>query len=160
MKKTLTPATLIKCTLNALLIGMFSISASAQEDSTFKAGGKLWGLAYGDIAYKAKSDSLNRGGMNQYTGIKQGESIFQFRRIYLGYDYAISKRFSAEFLLAAEDNETSSALAAPVTSGDLLVDSKLAMSVKLANIKWKNISVGQTSRSGSHTHLPLCLPLR
>ena len=143
MKNCSTPvAIVIKCVMSIALIGLFSFSASAQEDSAFTPGGKLWGLAYGDIAYKAKSDSFNRGGMNQYTGIKQGESIFQFRRIYLGYDYAISKRFSAEFLLAAEDNETTSATATPVTSGDLLVDSKLAMSVKLANNKWKNIFRG------------------
>jgi hypothetical protein len=30
--------------------------------------------------------------------------MFQFRRIYLGYDYNISKKFTAELLLAAEDN--------------------------------------------------------
>ena len=132
----------IKYTLNASLIFLFSMSANAQEDSAFKSGGKLWGLAYGDFAYKSKSDSFNRGGVNQYTGIKQGESIFQFRRIYLGYDYAISRRFSAEFLLSAEDNETTSATTTSVTSGDLLVDSKLSMSVKLANIKWKNIFRG------------------
>ena len=143
MKKSMMPVTSrVKNIVNTLLLGIISLSAQAQDDSVFKPSGKLWGLAYGDIAYKSNADSLNRGGVNQYTGIKQGESIFQFRRIYLGYDYAISRRFSAEFLLAAEDNETSSALATPVTSGDLLVDSKLAMSVKLANIKWKNIFRG------------------
>ena len=127
--------------LFATILFAIAIPAYAQEtqDTVFKPGGKLWGLAYGDYAYKAKGDSLNRGGTNQYTGIKTNQSMFQFRRIYLGYDYNISERFSAEFLLASEDNETSSALKTPTTTGDLLQDSKLAPFVKLANISWKNI---------------------
>src|SRR5690242_1051439 len=91
------------------------------SDSAFKAGrpnsGRIWGYAFADYYYKAHSDTLNRGGSNQYTGIPANRNAFQTRRIYLGYDFNISKKFSAELLLAAEDNITTGA---GVTSGDLL----------------------------------------
>jgi len=67
--------------------------------------------------------------------------MFQVSQDYLGYDYNISKKFSAEFLLAAEDN-----MRLPHSntwaSGDLLLNNKLSLFVKLANIKWKNIIPG------------------
>ena len=139
--------------LHIILIMLFSVSnipSFAQtSDTVFKPKGRLWGLAYGDFSWKANSDDLNRGGLNQYTGIKEGENLFQFRRIYLGYDYQISARFETNFLLASEDNETTTATTPPVTSGDLLADNKLSMFVKLANVKWKNfipggdLSIGQ-----------------
>ncbi len=122
-------------------------SASAQfvvnSDSAFKAGvpnsGRLWGYAFGDYYYKAHSDTANRGGSNQYTGIAKGADEFQFRRIYLGYDYNISKKFTAELLLAAEDNVVQGNNA---PTGDLLSDNKLTFYIKLANIRWKQIFKG------------------
>ena len=117
------------------------------NDSAFKANtpntGRLWGYAFGDFYYKAHSDSLNRGGNNQYTGIPQSRNAFQFRRIYLGYDFNFNKKFSTELLLAAEDNfpafnPPSSAAA----SGDQLLNNKLTFYVKLANIHIKNIWKG------------------
>src|SRR5437868_5644422 len=113
------------------------------SDSAFKAGkansGRIWGYAFGDYYYKGHSDTLNRGGSNQYTGIPQGRNEFQMRRIYLGYDYNITKQFSAELLLAAEDNITTGS---GTTSGDLLADNKFSFYIKLANIRWKNIWKG------------------
>jgi hypothetical protein len=117
------------------------------SDSAFKAGspnsGRIWGYAFGDYYYKAHNDSLNRGGNNQYTGIPKNRNAFAFRRIYLGYDYNISKKFTAELLLAAEDNfpafnPPSSAAA----SGDELLNNKLSFFIKLANIRWKGIWKG------------------
>ena len=117
--------------------------ADAQEkagaDSSFKPSGKLWGYTFGDYYYKAHSDPLNRGGANQYTGIEKGRNAFQLRRVYLGYTYEISPRFSAEVLLAAEDNITTNT---GLTSGDLLGDNKLSFYIKLANLRWKNIWKG------------------
>src|ERR1035437_4498578 len=81
-----------------------TLKAQKVQDSSFKPSGKLWGYAFGDYYYKAHSDTLNRGGANQYTNIEKGSNAFQFRRIYLGYNYDITLRFSAELLLAAEDN--------------------------------------------------------
>lgn len=143
----------MKKTINVLFyfaVSLFISSVSfaqnltiGQEDSTLhKKPGNLWGLAYGDFAWKAKGDTLNRGGANQYTGIKEGQSLFQIRRLYLGYDYVINKRFEAEFLLALEDNLTTTSTATSSTTGNLLSDGKMGMFVKLANLKWKNIFPG------------------
>jgi hypothetical protein len=114
-------------------------SPNTPPDTTFKPSGTLWGYAFGDYYYKAHADAKNRGGANQYTNVEQGRNAFQFRRVYLGYNYDISKKFSAEMLLAAEDNVTNSA---GTSSGDLLSNNKLSFYIKLANIRWKNIWKG------------------
>ena len=126
-----------------LLALLFMQPAFSQDktkaDSSFKPSGKLWGYTFGDFYYKGHADSLNRGGANQYTGIEEGRNAFQIRRVYLGYTYEISQSFTAELLLAAEDNITNSS---GVTTGDLLGDSKLSLYIKLANLRWKNIWKG------------------
>ena len=134
-----------------LLFSFIYNSSNAQytlnSDSAFKSGspnsGRIWGYAFGDYAYKSHSDSLNRGGSNQYSGFPKSKSAFSFRRIYLGYDYNITKKFSAELLLAAEDNfNQTSATGVSSISGDLLTNNKIAFYIKLANIRWKNIWKG------------------
>lgn len=125
--------------LPLIMLPLLTIKAQTNRDTAFKPGGKLWGYVFGDYYYKAHSDSFNRGGSNQYTGIEQGRNAFQIRRAYLGYNYDISPKFSAELLLAAEDNITTKS---GVTSGDLLSDNKLSFYIKLANIRWKNIWKG------------------
>ena len=127
----------------------FSNSLHAQftmnSDSAFNAGtpnsGKLWGYMFGDFYYKGNVDSLNRGGGNQYTGVLKTRSAFQIRRLYLGYNYNITKKFAAEVLLEA----------AP---GEVLTDSKLAFYIKLANLRvkdlWKgtDLIIGQVGTPG------------
>ena len=144
-----------------LFLFFSSTSLKAQylwnSDSAYKAGaansGRLWGYEFGDYYFKGHSDSLGRGGSNQYTGVPQNRSAFQSRRIYLGYDYNITSKFSAELLLAAEDdgptatsNLTSSTVpgTAGLTSGnnDALQDNKLSFYIKLANVRIKNIWSG------------------
>jgi hypothetical protein len=145
-----------------MLFAFFYSSSEAQyvfsNDSLFKAGqentGRLWGYAFGDFAYKGHADSLTRGGSNQYTGIRAQTSMFQFRRIYLGYDYNISKKFTAELLLAAEDNfppgappvgsaaGTVTAFSAGNSTGDLLTNNKMTFYIKNMLIRWKNIWKG------------------
>jgi hypothetical protein len=104
------------------------------SDSAFRAdtpnSGRIWGYIFGDLFYKSHSDSLNRGGNNQYTNVKQSTNQFQFRRIYIGYDYKINKKFSTEFLLAAEDD---------FTSGDLLQNNKFTPYIKFANLRWHDL---------------------
>jgi hypothetical protein len=122
---------------------------TSNSDSAFKAGtpntGKLWGYAFGDYYYKSHTDTLNRGSGNQYTGTPKNRNAFQFRRIYLGYNYNISRKFSAELLLEAANG---------ATSGEALTDNKLAFYIKLANVRWKDIwkgtdlVVGQVSTPG------------
>lgn len=137
--------------LTFLLIMFFSNASNAQyllnSDSAFKAGaansGRVWGYAFGDYYYKSHTDALNRGGSNQYSGIPEGRNAFAFRRIYLGYDYNISKKFSAELLLAAEDNFPAfNAPSSTAVSGDQTLNNKLAFYIKLANIRWKNVWKG------------------
>ncbi len=117
------------------------------SDSLFKAGtphsGRLWGYVFGDFYYKSHSDSLNRGGNNQYTGIPQSRNAFQFRRIYLGYDYNFNQHFSTELLLAAEDNFPAyNPPGSTTASGDQLTNTKEIFYIKLANVRWKNLWKG------------------
>jgi hypothetical protein len=119
------------------------VSANAQTADTtekFVPHGKLWGYAFGDYANKGGTDEVKRGGSNQYTNIPVNENMFQFRRIYLGYNYEISKKFVAEFLLAAEDDFASGVLGQG--NGDILTNTKFSPYVKLANLRWKNIWKG------------------
>jgi hypothetical protein len=110
---------------------------TTSSDSAFKAGasnsGQLWGYAFADYYYKSHADTLNRGGGNQYTGIPEKKNAFQIRRVYLGYNYNISKKFAAELLLEAANG---------ATSGEALTDNKLAFYIKLANVRWKDIWKG------------------
>lgn len=121
-----------------LCFGLFlSSSLKAQftmnSDSAFKAGspnsGKLWGYMFGDYYVKGQADSLNRGSSSQYSGVPKNRNAFQIRRLYLGYNYNITKKFAAEVLLEA----------AP---GEGLTDTKLAFYVKLANLRIKDLWKG------------------
>lgn len=117
------------------------------SDSCFNAGtpmtGHLWGYMFGDYYYKGHADALERGGGNQYTGIPKNRNAFQFRRIYLGYDFNINKKFSTDFLLAAEDNfPTGNPPSSTSSSGDELGNQKLSLYIKLADLRIKNIWKG------------------
>ncbi len=161
MRNSLT-RTLIRLSVLVIISVFFINSSKAQSnlnnDSLFRSGaensGRIWGYSFGDFAYKSKADSLSRGGSNQYTGIRAQTSMFQFRRIYLGYDYNISKKFTAELLLAAEDNfppgappvgsaaGTTTTFAAGNSTGDLLTNQKMTFYIKNMNIRWKGIWKG------------------
>lgn len=107
-----------------------SISAHAQQDTAkkeFKPSGKIYGYAFGDYYYKMHADSAGRG-INQYSNMPETTNGFEFRRIYLGYDYNISERFSTEFLFAYE--------------GNTLADNSRTVFIKAANVRWKNLYKG------------------
>jgi hypothetical protein len=160
--RNLLTRTLIRFSVLAFLSVFFFNTSKAQSalnnDSLYRSGqensGRIWGYAFGDFAYKTHADSLSRGGSNQYTGIQASRSMFQFRRIYLGYDYNISRKFTAELLLAAEDNfppgappvgsaaGTTTAYSAGNSTGDLLTNQKMAFYIKNMNIRWKGIWKG------------------
>lgn len=131
--------------LSVIVLFFFAYSAKAQHqnqqqpDTSFKPSGKLWGYTFADYYYKGHSDSLNRGGANQYSNIEKDRNAFQIRRIYLGYSYDIHPKFTAEFLLAAEDNTVTRT---QQPTGDLLTDNKLSVYIKWANLRWKNIWQG------------------
>lgn len=94
------------------------------NDSLFKQSGKVWGLAFGDYFYKTGGDSLPT--VLEYSKYKKDYNAFEFRRIHLGYDYNISENFVTSFVLSYEGE-------------DLTSDSKRAVFVKDAFLKWKNI---------------------
>jgi hypothetical protein len=111
---------------------------SGNDTAVNRKSGQLWGLGFGDMAFKTKSDPLGRGATNQYTGIGENQSMFQFRRLYLGYDNRISKRFSAEFLLAMEENNAmGTASGQPL--GDLLSNGRYGLFIKTGSVTWHNI---------------------
>ena len=124
------------------LLLLFSVHAYSQKQNTdtlSKAGGSLWGSVILDYFYKAHADQEGRG-IYQYSGLPATTNAFQFRRVFLGYDYVIDKKFSAELLLAAEeDRQVVPAGSGSVSSGDLLTDNKFAPYIKYANLRWKNI---------------------
>lgn len=111
-------------------------------DTAFKPHGKLWGYAFGDLAYKGSGDTVNggRGGSNQYTKMPANANLFQWRRVYLGYSYEISQKFVAEFLLAAEDDFNSGII--NQGAGDITTNGKFTPYLKLANLRWRNIWKG------------------
>jgi hypothetical protein len=156
MKRNSAKQLLFIATFLFLTIASQAQTPLLNNDSAYKAGvensGRIWGYVFGDFYYKSHSDSLNRGGNNQYTGIPQSRNAVQFRRIYLGYDYNFNKKFSTELLLAAEDNfpafnPPSSAAA----SGDELGNSKETFFIKLANLRIRNLWKGTDLVIGEQT---------
>ena len=142
MRKTITKLS-IYCSLFLSLAGA-ATAQMADTTAEFKPSGKLWGYAFGDYAYKGGTDNIGtatgpvyRGGSNQYTGMPVNANMFQYRRIYLGYNYDISQHFSAEFLLASEDDFNAGL--DNQAAGDILTNGKFAPYIKLANIRWKNL---------------------
>lgn len=119
--------------MNLLLNNNLKAQFVLGSDSAFKAGspnsGKLWGYMFADYYVKAQTDSLNRGSNSQYSGVPKNRNAFQIRRLYLGYNYNITKKFAAEVLLEA----------AP---GEGLTDTKLAFYIKLANLRIKDLWKG------------------
>ena len=138
-----------KLLASLLLIPMFACGAKAQTaDSvatTFKPHGTLWGLTFGDFLYKANADTVgpSKGrGSNQYSKMPAGTKMFQFRRIYLGYIYDFSPKFSAEVLFAAENDYYPGSLGNQSSQGDVLADNKFSPFIKLANVRWRNLFKG------------------
>lgn len=99
-------------TIGVLFIG----AASAQENLP-----KFSGLMFGDYFYVAGSNNPDNKDLNG----------FQFRRIYITTDYAISDNFASRFRLEADQG-----------SGSLTAGNKIGVMVKDAWLKWKNIFDG------------------
>lgn len=135
------------------LISCSFVSRSQTLDTMtdFIPSASLWGYAFGDYAFKGNADTVGnaygspgRGGSNQYAKIPQNTNFFQFRRIYLGVNYYISPKFTAEFLLAAEDDFAPGSIGNQSSTGDVFSTNNpnFVAYVKLANIRWKNIFSG------------------
>ncbi len=115
-------------------------SQSSTADTSWKPVRRLWGFAFGDFYYNAHADAANRGAETNYNGVPTYRNSFQFRRIYIGYDYDITRKFTAEVLLASEPNANT-----PVSSGtsisnsDNLADNKMAFYIKNFDLRWKGV---------------------
>ena len=139
MKQPLLMLLLIFCTLSA---GAQSLDSMAAE---FRKRGNLWGLTFGDYVFKGNADTAGSGlgrGNNQYSKMPVDSRFFQFRRVYLGYNYNLNQKFTVELLLAAEDDFSPGSVGNQSSNGDALGDGKFAPYLKLANIRWKNIFKG------------------
>jgi len=116
---------------------------SANQDTSWKPTRRLWGYAFGDFYYDAHADAGNRGAETNYNGVPTYRNAFQFRRIYLGYDYDINKKFSAEILLASEPNaNTAVSGTTSISNSDNLADNKMAFYIKNFALRWKGVWSG------------------
>lgn len=119
-------------------------NAPAAEDTSWKPQRRVWGYSFGDYYYDAHSPaSGSQGKENNYSGVPTYRNAFQFRRIYLGYDYEITKKFKAELLLASEPSaNTSAATGTSIQNSDNLVDGKMSFFIKNINIRARDIWTG------------------
>jgi hypothetical protein len=139
---------------------------AADADTTWKPVRRLWGYAFGDEYYAGHADAGNRGPETMYNGVPTYRNAFQFRRLYLGYDYEISKKFKAEVLLASEPNanngyasltststttltgvtggtaKTTTTTTTTIPSSDNLADNKMAFWIKNFNIRMRDLWTG------------------
>lgn len=126
------------------------------DDAAWTPVRRLWGYTFGDLYFDphaAKSTSM--GPETMYNGVPTNRNAFQFRRIYLGYDYDINQKFSAQVLLASEPNaNTGTASGTTISSGDNLVDNKMGFFIKNFNLRvrdlWKgtDLVIGEMSTPG------------
>jgi hypothetical protein len=136
-KKLLLPKINFSFVLIAISLSLFSVNTFAQDSlktkTDFKPFGKIWGYAFGDYAYKLHADAEKRGSI-QYSKLPEDYNSFNFRRIYLGYDYQFSPNISSQFLLAHE-----STAEANTSNPDVLTNGNRAMYIKAMNIRFKNV---------------------
>ena len=117
----------------AVFLLLASMNTRAQDTTNFKPSGKIWGYAFGDYAYKLHADSAQRGSV-QYSKLAKNYNSFNFRRIYLGYDYQFSPNISSQFLLAHE-----SGFEANTSNPDVLTNNNRSVYIKAMNIRFKNV---------------------
>lgn len=119
----------IKLILALTLMTALVMPSNAQE---FKPSGKMFGQFFGDLYYKAVSDTtagaFNKygSGNSEFSNVKTKNAAFTARRLYLGYQYNISPDFTSKIILESND-------AILTNAGDKTVF------VKLAEVEWKNI---------------------
>ncbi|HMG81606.1 MAG TPA: hypothetical protein VK559_01095 [Ferruginibacter sp.] len=118
------------------------------KKDVFVPGGKLWGQVFMDYYYVAHQDSLGRGtgqysngGKTPITGeYAKNRNELQYRRIYIGYNYDIAPKFSAELLLSSEKDVPGGDVSGTGAGGAGI--GSLTQFIKYANIRWKGIFPG------------------
>jgi hypothetical protein len=118
----------------AILILFGSIASFSQ--------GKFSGYMFGDYYYNVMRDSsfyraaLSNSAAGSAAPGPQAMQAFQLRRIYFTYDNDISEQFTTRFRLEADQG------AMATSTGDVVSSGKVAVFVKDAYLKWKNIFSG------------------
>jgi len=115
---------------------------AADPDTAWKPQRRVWGYTFGDFYYDAHSPAITvaQGKENNYYQVPTYRNAFQFRRLYLGYDYEITKKFKAEVLLATEPTaNVNAASGTSIQSSDNLVDGKMAFWIKNFNIRVRDL---------------------
>ena len=121
----------------------YTATPKAQDDTAWHPQRRLWGYTFGDFYYDAHADAGNRGPEGMYNSVPTYRNAFQFRRLYLGYDYEITRKFKAEVLLASEPNANTGVNGSTsIQNGDNLVDNKMAFWVKNFNLRVRDIWTG------------------
>ncbi|MCR8560288.1 hypothetical protein KXD93_21730 [Mucilaginibacter sp. BJC16-A38] len=111
-----------------------------EADTSWKPIRRVWGLAFGDFYFLQHADAAGRGGETNYSGVPANRNAYQFRRIYLGYDYDINKKFTAEILLASEPSgNTAPSGTTSISNSDNLADNKMAFYIKNFDLRWKGV---------------------
>lgn len=111
----------------ALLLSICILNGSAQDAKPeFKPSGTVWGYGFGDFFFKAGGDTATWASRAEYSGVPKEVYAFAIRRMYLGYDYNISPRFSANALLEGSD-------VIQASRGDR------SITIKALSLKWKEI---------------------
>jgi len=107
-----------------------AISLITNGAGTSAPGGNFWGYGFGDYAYVQHGDSAGRGTDIQYKGLGSAangnhQSAIELRRLYLGYNVNINKKFSAYAVLEYQ--------------GDYDVNNNRTVYLKYAYFKWSDI---------------------
>jgi hypothetical protein len=132
-------------------------NAAPQEDTTWHPQRRVWGYTFGDFYYDAHSPAVTSsfGKENNYYQVPTYRNAFQFRRLYLGYDYEITRKFKAEVLLSSEPTANTGTFGTTGIQGsDNLVDNHMAFWIKNFNIRvrdlWKGTDflIGEISTPG------------
>lgn len=112
-------------------------------DTAWHPQRRLWGYAFGDAYYDQHSPVLTstQGKENNYYQTPTGRNAFQFRRLYLGYDYDINKKFKAEVLLASEPTENTLPVSSTVgvQNSDNLADGHMSFYIKNFNLRVREV---------------------
>lgn len=118
-------------------------TVTAAEDTAWHPQRRLWGYTFGDFYYDAHSATSNYGGETNYAGVPTYRNAFQFRRLYLGYDYDITRKFKAEVLLASEPNASTGVNGnTNIQNGDNLVDNHMGFYIKNFNLRVRDLWTG------------------
>jgi hypothetical protein len=114
-------------------------------DTAWHPQRRVWGYAFGDYYYDGHSPVLTstQGKENSFYQVPTYRNAFTFRRIYLGYDYEITKKFKAELLLASEPTaSTAVSGTTAISNSDNLADNKMSFYIKNANIRMRDLWKG------------------